>query len=61
MVAANWWLALIIFIVINGIIVWQMITGMDSLSRQARKWFFIVGNAIALCLAAAELIWMDLS
>ncbi|PWW04770.1 hypothetical protein DFQ01_10653 [Paenibacillus cellulosilyticus] len=56
---SNWLLALIIFLVINGIIAWQMITETEPMSRRARKWFFIVGNIIALILAVAEFIWMD--
>ncbi|MBD3919328.1 hypothetical protein H8B09_11230 [Paenibacillus sp. PR3] len=55
----NLWLALIIFIVINGIIIWQMVVEMEPMSRRVRKWFFIVGNAIALCLSVAEFIWME--
>ncbi|MWC30940.1 hypothetical protein [Paenibacillus sp. MMS18-CY102] len=58
--AANWWLAIIIFVVLNGIVAWQLITSLEPISKTARKWFFIVANAVGACLAVAELIWLDL-
>ncbi|MNC66309.1 hypothetical protein D3C75_1166960 [compost metagenome] len=56
---ANWWLALIIMIVINGIVAWTLFTGLEPVSRRAKKWFFIIANAVGLILAVAEFIWMD--
>ncbi|MNR63574.1 hypothetical protein D3C85_1859270 [compost metagenome] len=58
--AANWWLALIIMVVLNGILVWVLfIEAVESLSRRAKQWFFIVGNVIGLILAISQFFWMD--
>ncbi|WP_135549038.1 hypothetical protein [Paenibacillus cymbidii] len=57
--AVNWWLALIIIVVVNGIILWEWLMSTEPVSRKMRKWFFIVGNVIAVGLAVAELIWLD--
>ncbi|RIE01584.1 hypothetical protein D3H35_24880 [Cohnella faecalis] len=57
--AANWWLALIIMVVLNGIVVWNFIVGQERVSRRAKKWFFIVANVIGLCLAVSQFFWMD--
>ncbi|MDG0809464.1 hypothetical protein [Cohnella rhizosphaerae] len=57
--AANWWLALIIMVVFNGILVWTLITGTESVSRTAKKWLFIVVNAVGLILAVSQFFWMD--
>ncbi|OBZ15336.1 hypothetical protein A7975_31620 [Bacillus sp. FJAT-26390] len=56
---ANWWLALIIMVVLNGILVWTLLVGSEPLSRRAKKWFFIVVNAIGLILAISQFFWMD--
>lgn len=58
--AANWWLALIIMVVLNGILVWTLLTGSEPISRRAKKWFFIVVNVIGLILAVSQFFWMDL-
>ncbi|MBW7475894.1 hypothetical protein K0T92_14205 [Paenibacillus oenotherae] len=57
--AANWWFALIIMVVLNGIVVWTLLTGLEPISRRAKKWFFIVANAIGLVLAVSQFFWMD--
>ncbi|CAH1219070.1 hypothetical protein PAECIP111892_04655 [Paenibacillus auburnensis] len=57
--AANWWLALIIMVVLNGILVWTLFTGLEPTSRKAKKWFFIVVNGIGLILAVSQFFWMD--
>ncbi|MNW70293.1 MULTISPECIES: hypothetical protein [Paenibacillus] len=57
--AANWWLALIIMVVLNGILVWTLFTGLEPISRKAKKWFFIVVNGIGLILAVSQFFWMD--
>ncbi|CAH1215809.1 hypothetical protein PAECIP111893_04033 [Paenibacillus plantiphilus] len=57
--AANWWFALIIMVVLNGIMVWTLLTGLEPVSRRAKKWFFIVVNAIGLVLAVSQFFWMD--
>lgn len=57
--AANWWLALIIMVVCNGIVGWSLLTGGDPVSRRAIKWYFIVANAIGLILAVSQFFWMD--
>ncbi|EFM08808.1 hypothetical protein PaecuDRAFT_4273 [Paenibacillus curdlanolyticus YK9] len=58
--AANWWLALIIIAVLNGIVLWEWFWSSEPVSKTARKWFFIVANAVGVCLAVVELIWLDL-
>lgn len=55
----NWWLALIIMVVLNGILAWTLLTGVESLSRRAKKWFFIVVNAVGLVLAISQFFWME--
>lgn len=57
--AANWWFALIIIVVLNGILIWTLLTGLEPISRRARKWFFIVVNVIGLILAVSQFFWMD--
>ncbi|MBP1994146.1 hypothetical protein [Paenibacillus eucommiae] len=57
--AANWWLALIIMVVLNGILVWNFLVGLEPISRRAKKWFFIVVNVIGLVLAVSQFFWMD--
>jgi len=57
---ANWWLALIIMVVINGILVWNLFLETEPVSRRAKKWFFIVGNALGLVLVVLQFIWLDL-
>ncbi|WP_341280519.1 hypothetical protein [Paenibacillus sp. FSL H8-0537] len=57
--AANWWLALIIMVVFNGIIAWTLFTGLEPVSRRAKKWLFIVANVVALVLAVSQFFWMD--
>lgn len=57
--AANWWLALIIMVVLNGILVWTLFVEGHSASRRAKKWFFIVVNVIGLILAVSQFFWMD--
>ncbi|OKP82169.1 hypothetical protein A3844_11125 [Paenibacillus helianthi] len=57
--AANWWLALIIMVVLNGILVWTLFVEGYSASRRAKKWFFIVVNVIGLILAVSQFFWMD--
>ncbi|MDQ0194723.1 hypothetical protein [Paenibacillus wynnii] len=56
--AANWWLALIIMVVLNGILFWTLLSG-EPVSRRAKKWFFIVANVIGLLLAVSQFFWMD--
>lgn len=56
---ANWWLALIIMVVLNGIVAWTLLTGTEPLSKRAKKWFFIVANAVGLILAVSQFFWMD--
>ncbi|MBB6022459.1 hypothetical protein HNR77_003556 [Paenibacillus sp. JGP012] len=58
--AANWWLALIIMVVVNGITAWSLWTG-ERISPRARKWFFAVTNVIGLGLAISQFFWMDFS
>lgn len=58
---ANWWLALIIMVVLNGIVAWTLLTGLEPISRKAKKWFFIVANIIGLILVVAQFIWLDFS
>ncbi|WNS42024.1 hypothetical protein [Paenibacillus sp. MMS20-IR301] len=55
----NWWLALIIMVVINGILVWTLFVEHEQTSRKAKKWFFIVGNGLGLVLAVSQFFWMD--
>lgn len=57
--AANWWLALIIMVVLNGILVWNLLTGTESVSRKAKKGLFIAVNAVGLILAISQFFWMD--
>lgn len=57
--AANWWLALIIMVVLNGILVWTLFVEGESTSRRAKKWFFIIVNAIGLILAVSQFFWME--
>ncbi|WP_379128515.1 hypothetical protein [Paenibacillus sp. sgz500958] len=56
--AANWWLALIIMVVLNGILIWTLLTG-ESVTRRAKKWLFIVVNGVGLILAVSQFFWMD--
>jgi L-cystine uptake protein TcyP (sodium:dicarboxylate symporter family) len=56
---ANGWLALIIMVVINGILVWTLFVEHEETSRRAQKWFFIVGNGFGLILAVSQFFWMD--
>lgn len=56
---ANGWLALIIMVVANGIVAWTLFTGVEPVSRQAKRWFFIVANGVGLVLAISQWIWMD--
>jgi len=56
---ANWWLALIIMVVLNGIVVWTLLAEQEPMSRKAKKWFFIVVNVIGLILAVSQFFWMD--
>ncbi len=58
--SANGWLALIIMVVVNGIVAWTLFTGLEPLSRRAKKWFFIVANAVGLVLAVSQFFWMEL-
>lgn len=55
---ANWWFALIIMVVVNGIVAWSLWTG-EQTSRRAKKWFFIVANLIGVGLAISQFFWMD--
>ena len=57
--AANWWLALIVMVVINGILVWSLFFESDRTSGRAKRWFFIVGNTIGLIIAISQFFWMD--
>ncbi len=57
--AANWWLALIIMVVINGILVWTLFVEGGPTSRRVKKWFFVVANVIGLTLAISQFFWMD--
>ncbi|MCU6708735.1 hypothetical protein M6D81_08390 [Paenibacillus sp. J5C_2022] len=57
--AVNWWLALIIMVVVNGIVFWTLFMNTESLSKTARKWFYIVANVTGLLLVVAQFIWMD--
>lgn len=57
--AANWWLALIIMVVLNGIVAWTLFMHHEPVSRRARKWFYIVVNVIGLILAVSQFFWMD--
>lgn len=57
--AANWWFALIIIVVFNGILVWNLITGTEPVSRKAKKWLFIAVNGAGLILAVSQFFWMD--
>jgi hypothetical protein len=57
--AANWWLALIIMVVLNGILIWTLFFSLEPTSRRAKKWFFIVGNVIGLILAVSQFFWME--
>ncbi|CAH1058154.1 hypothetical protein PAECIP111894_04327 [Paenibacillus pseudetheri] len=56
---ANWWLALIIMVGLNGILAWTLFLGLEPISRRAKKWFFIVVNVIGLILAVSQFFWMD--
>ncbi|WP_058301075.1 hypothetical protein [Gorillibacterium timonense] len=56
---ANWWLALIIMVVLNGIVAWTLLTGLEPVSRRAKKWMFIVVNGIGLVLAVSQFFWME--
>ncbi|MEO3945273.1 hypothetical protein [Gorillibacterium sp. CAU 1737] len=57
--AANWWLALIIMVVLNGIVAWTLFTGLEPVSRRAKRWFFVVANGIGLVLAISQFFWME--
>lgn len=57
--AANWWLALIIMVVLNGIVGWTLLTSAEPMSRKAKTWFFIVANAVGLVLAVSQFFWME--
>lgn len=56
---ANWWFALIIMVVLNGILVWTLFVELEPISRRAKKWFFIVVNVTGLVLAVSQFFWMD--
>ncbi|KAA8786488.1 hypothetical protein ABIE27_004991 [Paenibacillus sp. 4624] len=58
--AANWWLALIIMVMVNGVTAWSLWTG-ERVHRKAIKWFFVVANVIGLGLAISQFFWMDFS
>ncbi|PYE44558.1 hypothetical protein HUB98_18135 [Paenibacillus barcinonensis] len=58
--AANWWLALIIMVVVNAITAWSLWTG-ERISPRATTWFFVVANVIGAGLAISQFFWMDFS
>ncbi|MBD2862257.1 MULTISPECIES: hypothetical protein [Paenibacillus] len=53
-------ISLIIFAVLNGILVWELLWSAEPMSGKVRKRFFAAVNAAALLASLAVFIWFEL-